>query len=114
MRAFVFTDKALSKHAGQFFWLSIDTEKTQNAPFVHKYPIRAWPSLYVIDPRKETILLRWVGGRGVAQLEKILADGRSAYGGSAGASPADLAQADRLYGEGRYADAVPAYQAALG
>src|SRR3954465_14996088 len=113
MRAFVFTDKALSKHAGQFFWLSIDTEKTQNAAFVHKYPIRAWPSLYVIDPRKESVLLRWVGGASVPQLEKIFADGRAAYGGSGEAAQGDLARADRLYGEGRYADAAPAYQAAL-
>src|SRR6476660_4184555 len=113
MRAVVFTDKALSKHAGQFVWLSIDTEKAQNAPFVHKYPIRAWPSLYVIDPRKETVLLRWVGGASVTQLEKIFADGRSAYGGSAGTGQGDLARADRLYGEGRYADAAPAYRAAL-
>ena len=113
MRAVVFTDKALSKHAGQFVWLSIDTEKAQNAPFVHKYPIGAWPSLYVIDPRKETVLLRWVGGASVAQLEKIFADGRNAYGGSAGTAQGDLARADRLYAEGRYPEAVPAYQAAL-
>jgi thiol-disulfide isomerase/thioredoxin len=50
MQAFVFTDKALSRNAGQFIWLSIDTEKEQNAPFVKKFPIRAWPSFYVIDP----------------------------------------------------------------
>src|SRR4029453_6729332 len=34
MRAFVFTDKALTQRAGQFVWLSIDTEKAQNAAFV--------------------------------------------------------------------------------
>ena len=60
MRAFVFTDRALAKHAGQFVWLSIDTEKAQNAAFVHKYPIRAWPSLYVIDPEKEAVVLSLV------------------------------------------------------
>ena len=112
MRAFVFTDKALSKHAGQFVWLSIDTEKAQNAAFVHKYPIRAWPSLYVIDPRQETILLRWVGAADVPRLEKLLAEGRRSYGGS-GAKDGDLARADRLYGEGKYAESVPAYRAAL-
>ena len=44
MRAYVFTDPALAKHAGQFVWLSIDTEKTGNAEFLRKYPIKAWPS----------------------------------------------------------------------
>jgi len=113
MRAFVFTDKALSKHAGQFVWLSIDTEKTQNAEFLKKYPIRAWPSLYVIDPRKEAILIRWVGAADVPRLEKLFAEGRRDYGGEAGAKGAELARADQLYGEGKYAESVPAYRAAL-
>jgi len=112
MRAFVFTDQALTKHAGQFVWLSIDTEKTQNAEFIHKYPIRAWPSLYVIDPRKEEILLRWVGAADVPRLEKLFAEGRRSYG-AAESSGGDLAKADKLYGEGKYAESVPAYRTAL-
>lgn len=113
MRAFVFTDKALAKHAGQFVWLSIDTEKAQNAPFSKKYPIRAWPSLYVIDPQKEAIALRWVGGANLSQLEKLFAQGeRAVRGGARGAAEA-LAKADALYGEGRYAEAAPAYREAI-
>ena len=78
MRAFVFTDPALAKHAGQFVWLSIDTEKAANAAFSRKYPIKAWPSMYVIDPVKESIVLRWVGGATVGQLEKLFAQGEQA------------------------------------
>jgi tetratricopeptide (TPR) repeat protein len=113
MRAFVFTDQALTKHAGQFVWLSIDTEKAQNADFIKKYPIRAWPSLYVIDPRKEEILLRWVGAADVPRLEKLFAEGRRSYGGKAAAGGGDLARADRLYGEGKYGESIPAYREAL-
>jgi Tetratricopeptide repeat len=114
MRAFVFTDKALTRHAGQFVWLSIDTEKARNAPFVQKYPIRAWPSFYVIDPKTETVAVRWVGGATVAQLDKLFDDGaRAVKGGERGAVEVTLAKADRLYGEGRYADAAPAYREAL-
>jgi len=112
MRAFVFTDKALAKHAGQFVWLSIDTEKAQNAAFVQKYPIRAWPSLYVIDPRREEILLRWVGAADVPRLEKLFAEGRRSYGAAENGG-GDLARADKLYGEGKYAESVPAYRTAL-
>src|SRR5215471_7672888 len=101
MRAYVFTDKALAKHAGQFVWLSIDTEKAQNAAFSKKYPIRAWPSLYVIDPTKEKIALRWVGGATVPQLEKLLADGTRAVRDSAEGAGTALAKADSLYGDGR-------------
>ncbi len=113
MRAFVFTDEALAKHAGQFVWLSIDTEKTQNAPFTKKFPIRAWPSFYVIDPAKETVVLRWVGGATVAQLEKIFADGERAAGGGGARAGEALARADALYGEGNYAEAGKAYAEAL-
>jgi tetratricopeptide (TPR) repeat protein len=114
MRAFVFTDQALAKHAGQFVWLSIDTEKAKNAAFSKKYPIRAWPSLYVIDPAREKIALRWVGGATVPQLEKLFADGTKAVkaGGGSGSTTL-LARADALYGDGRYAEAGEAYKKAL-
>lgn len=111
MRAFVFTDKALAKHARQFVWLSIDTEKTQNAAFAAKYPIRAWPSFYVIDPVEEAITLRWIGGATVAELGKLFDDGvRTAGAGKPGDS---LARADKLYSEGKYAESIAAYRDAL-
>ncbi len=113
MRAFVFTDRALAKHAGQFVWLSIDTEKAQNAPFVHKYPIRAWPSLYVIDPHNETVVLRWVGGATVDQLRKLFAEGRRAAGGGGPGADASVVRADALYGQGKYEEAAKAYREAL-
>jgi tetratricopeptide (TPR) repeat protein len=109
MRAFVFTDKALAKHAGQFVWLSIDTEKAKNAAFSRKYPIRAWPSLYVIDPAREKIALRWVGGATVPQLHKFLDDGRVAVKGGGSELDAMLAKADALYGAGEDSAAAAAY-----
>jgi predicted negative regulator of RcsB-dependent stress response len=113
MRAFIFTDPVLAKHAGQFVWLSIDTEKGRNAAFIRKYPIRAWPSLYVIDAEKERIALRWVGGVTVAQLEKLFADGEVAVRGAAGAASATLGRADGLYGAGEYKEAAAAYREVL-
>ncbi|HTR03826.1 MAG TPA: tetratricopeptide repeat protein [Thermoanaerobaculia bacterium] len=111
MRAFVFTDKALSKHAGQFVWLSIDTEKAQNAAFVKKYPIRAWPSMYVIDAASEKITLRWVGGATVAELDKLFVEA-SRPSKDAVASAA-LKQADALYAEGKYRESIAPYQEAV-
>jgi tetratricopeptide (TPR) repeat protein len=113
MRAFVFTDKALAKSASRYVWLSIDTEKAQNAAFSQKYPIRAWPSMYVIDPAKETIVVRWVGGATVGQLEKLFDDGERAVRGGAQGAARTLAAADALYGQGKYAEAAPAYRDAL-
>jgi len=113
MRAFVFTDRALARRAGQFVWLSIDTEKQGNAPFLTKFPVEAWPSYYVLDPVAERVSLRWVGGATVRQVEKILDDGRKAvHGGEKGVEEV-LARADGFYGEGKNADAVREYRDAL-
>jgi tetratricopeptide (TPR) repeat protein len=112
MRAYVFTDPTLTKRAGQFVWLSIDTEKAQNAPFTKKYPIRAWPSMYVIDPVSEKIVLRWVGGATVAELDKLFDDGRRAVARPA-ASTESLAKADALFSEGKYEESIPPYREAV-
>ena len=113
MRAFVFTDKALARRAGQFVWLSIDTEKRGNAPFLTKFPVEAWPSYYVLDSATEKVALRWVGGATVQQVEKILEDGRKAVRGGEKGLEEILARADRFYGEGKSADAVREYRDAL-
>ncbi len=113
MRAFVFTDKNLERRAGQFVWLSINTEKKENAPVLAKFPVEAWPSFFVIDPKSEKVVLRWVGSATVAQVGKILDDGRAAAGGRERGVDDVLARADRLYGEGKNADAAREYRLAL-
>lgn len=112
MRAFVFTDKALGRQAGRFVWLSVNTEKRENAAVLGKYPVKVWPSFYVIDPVAEKIVFRWVGGATTPQMQRILDDGaKAARGGKA--PGAALAGADRLYAEGKYAEAAGAYREAL-
>ena len=84
MRAYVFTDKALRRYAGQFVWLSLDVEKAENAQYRKKYATDALPMFFVLDPKTEKAALRWVGGATVPQLQKILADGLTAVKGSSG------------------------------
>jgi tetratricopeptide (TPR) repeat protein len=113
MRAYVFTDKALQRHAGQFVWLSLDVEKAENAPYKKRYAVDALPMFFVLDPTTEKAALRWVGGATVPQLQKILADGLAAVHGGGRVAETALASADRLYGEGSYGKAAAAYQRAL-
>ncbi len=97
MRAYVFTDPALAKLAGRFVWLSIDTEKGSNAPFLEKFPVDQWPSLFVIDPTTEKVALKWLGTATVAELGKLLDDGERVVRGAGGtAADEALAAADRL------------------
>jgi thiol-disulfide isomerase/thioredoxin len=113
MRAFVFTDPALAPRADQFVWLSIDTEKKSNAAVLEKYPVEVWPSFFVVDPKTETAAIRWVGAATVPQLFQILDDGSRAVRGRERGVDAILADADRLYGQKRNADAAAAYRQAL-
>jgi tetratricopeptide (TPR) repeat protein len=115
MRAFVFTDKALQRHAGQFVWLSLDVEKAENAPYRKKFGADALPMFFVVDPKTEKVALRWVGGATVPQLQKILADGLIAAKGTGRrrALEVALARADRSYADADYGAAAAGYEEAL-
>src|SRR2546425_2720177 len=104
MRANILTDAALTKHAGQFAWLSIDIDKDTNAPFLGKFPVEGTPAFLIIDGGTERVVLKWLGTASLTQLENLLDDARRASSSEAAASdvaPADLAlaRADRLNGE---------------
>jgi tetratricopeptide (TPR) repeat protein len=116
MRAFVFTDESLTRHAGRFVWLEIDTEKKQNAELRKKLGVPALPSFFIVDPSDEKVALRWTGGFTVAQLDRLLEDGVAAVSGRprAGGADAWLAEADSLYAAGDNAGAGRAYERALG
>jgi tetratricopeptide (TPR) repeat protein len=108
LRSHVFTDAALKKQAGRFVWLSIDTEKEQNRAFIDAHPIEVWPTLLVLDPSGHAAL-RWAGALDATQLVKLLDDGERAIAGQDA-----LGRADKLAADGKPADAVKAYQEALG
>ncbi|MGE6760230.1 thioredoxin family protein [Corallococcus interemptor] len=113
MRAYVFTDKALAKHAGRFVWLELNTDLTQNAVFQEKYPVEFWPTFFIIDPREEKALLRFAGSATVPQLERLFEDGERAYQGGATGADALLARGDALYGERKPAEAAESLSLAL-
>jgi thiol-disulfide isomerase/thioredoxin len=113
MRAYVFTDPMLAKQSKRFVWLSIDTEKEQNAAFLGKYPVDVYPTLMVIDPARETAVLRWPSSANATQLVKLLDDGERAAHGGGDAGARERARADRLAGERKWHDAAAAYRMAL-
>jgi tetratricopeptide (TPR) repeat protein len=113
MRAFVFTDASLTRQAGRFVWLSIDTENAKNAGFLRKYPVDVWPSMFVIDAATETAAMRWVGGATTAQLLGILSDGERAVRRTRGGFEEALARADRDYARGKNAEAAKGYREAI-
>ncbi|MBI3182841.1 MAG: thioredoxin family protein [Myxococcales bacterium] len=114
MHSHVFTDRALSRHAGRFVWLSVDTEKEKNLPFLERFPVDTWPTFLVVDASTEAAAFKWLGTATVPQLERMLEDGERALAGApAEAADAALARADRLYGERKPAEAALAYAEAI-
>ena len=115
MRAFVFTDPALTSRAGQFVWLELNTEDERNAAWQEKVTVDALPTYFVVKPDDETVALRGVGAMTVAEIGAFLDNARAALGGGTASSPVDetLFRADRLNGEGRKAEAAAAYRDAL-
>src|SRR5512138_3642809 len=114
MRSYVLPDRRLAKLAGRFVWLDLDTEQPRNAAFVEKFPIDAWPTILVLDPEREEVLLRWAGTATAEQIERLALDGeRALKAGRASRADAALARADRLLGERKHAEAAAAYREAL-
>jgi hypothetical protein len=114
MRAYVLPDARLVKLAGRFVRLDVDTERPASAAFVERFPIDAWPTLLVIDPATEAVVVRWAGTATAAQVERLALDGeRAIRAGQASRADAALARADRLLGERRHSDAAAAYRDAI-
>lgn len=112
MRAYVYTDSSLRRHAGQFVYLDLDTEKARNADFRRQYRIEAVPTLFFIDPANGSVRMRWLGGLTVPQLHALLDDVASG-GDTPPALLRRVAQADSLFGMGRNAEAAAAYAGVL-
>lgn len=112
MRAYVFPDTSLARHAAQFVWLDLDTENPRNAEYRRKYPINVFPTMLVIDPANESVVLRWPGALTVPQLHTLLDD---AAAGSRASTPLlrNLMRADSLFGAGDNKGAADAYQLVL-
>src|SRR5688572_658634 len=110
MRAYVYPDKALERYAGRFVWLSINAEEAKNAQFIGKYKIPALPTIMVIDPNRETVTARYIGGMTTTQLGKFLDEVRAEPRAGADAT---LASADRLAADGKQEEAAKLYAKAL-
>src|SRR5512143_3830078 len=116
MRAFVFSDPALASHAGQFVWLELNTDRSENEAVLQRHEADALPTFLVVDPKDEAVVLRWVGSFTIAQAEAFLEEAREKLRSArapASAADAALDRADRLYGKRDYATAAAAYREAL-
>ena len=113
MRANVLNDAALVKQAGQFAWLSVDSDKPANAAFVEQYATGGVPLFLIIDSQTEKTALAWYGTATAPQLLRLMEDGAHAIAGGLSGADAWLARADELNGQKKPAEAAKLYEQAL-
>jgi thioredoxin-like negative regulator of GroEL len=90
MRAYVLSDALLSPFAARFVFLSLDTERDEDAPLVAKLGVRVLPTMFVMDPKDERVVFAWPGSMTARELAALLADASST------AKPAHWLDRDRL------------------
>ena len=83
---------------------SIDTELAKSAPFLEKYPVSVWPTLFFIDPATETVRFRWAGSVDATQMAALLL--------AAQQHDAKAVDADALFAKGDSAGAAEKFAAA--
>ncbi|HEY3496106.1 MAG TPA: thioredoxin family protein [Polyangiaceae bacterium] len=117
MQEYVLRSEKLPDAAAHFVFLSIDTERAENAEFLKTLTLSAWPTFYVLSPEAR-VRGRWVGAASPGQFARFLADARRAeelsHAGAGASDPASLlVAADELAASGRFAEAARAYERAL-
>ncbi len=105
MKEQVFTRPAFTAFEKDVVFASIDTEKTKSDAFLKKFPIEVWPTLFFIDPVKETVVLKWIGSADETQMQALL---EAARGG-----PGALRDADDALATGKSEVAAEKYKAVL-
>jgi tetratricopeptide (TPR) repeat protein len=80
MRAFVFGDEALAPLSDRYVWLALDTERDGNASVVSKLGVTVLPTLYVLDPHDERVMLAWPGSLTAGELVALLDESRTDAG----------------------------------
>lgn len=115
LKSQVLADPALAPLAGRFVWLSVDTEREHNQPFLARFPVLVWPTLWVIDPRDERPLLRWPGSLRRDELRQLLDDVSAAFhqGHAPRGEAAALLLAERAAAEGKVEEAIRGFREAL-
>ena len=79
MQRFVLSDPGMKPVADAVVWASVETEREPNKAVVEKFPVDAWPTFLVVDPRSEAVLGRFLGSGTVQDLRAFVQEGVRAY-----------------------------------
>ncbi len=72
MQRDVLGDPALKAYEDRVVFAAVDTDRASSASFVARYPLKAWPTLFVIDPSSGAALAEHGGSLSLVELERFL------------------------------------------
>src|SRR5438477_1645870 len=114
MKRFVFPDPGLRPVKDAVVWLAIDSENPKNNAFLDRFPLDAWPTFLVIEPRGERVVGRWVGAASVNDFRAFVQEGARAAGSEKhDAATAALHKGYEARAKGDFASAASDYRKAL-
>jgi thioredoxin-like negative regulator of GroEL len=115
LRSFVFPDPSLQRFSSRFVWLSLDTERDENAALVGRLAVKVLPTLYVLDPATEKPVVAWPGSLTAPELADLLDDAASAVSRSdtGGEAAAAMLRGRQAGAAGNLDEAIAAYRASL-
>lgn len=106
LKEVVFPDPKLARFAEDFVWLAIDSEEPSNEAFLHRFPARSLPTLFIIDPATERAQLKWIGAATAVELADIFVDAKAATAPPRAGVPATNLDATALFLQGNHASAA--------
>src|ERR671936_173674 len=115
MKRFVFPDAGLRPVKDAVVWLSIDSENPKNNAFLDRFPLDAWPTFLILEPRAERVVGRWIGAASVNDFRTFVQEGVRSAGAKqkANAARAQLHRGYEARARGDFSDAAAAYSKAL-
>jgi tetratricopeptide (TPR) repeat protein len=103
MRSYVLSDPSLQALSSRFVWLSLDTERAENAPAVTRLGVKVLPTLFVVDPTSERTRIAHEGSLTASELARLLESEEAGAGGTPEATATRLAS---LAASKRFAECV--------
>jgi tetratricopeptide (TPR) repeat protein len=115
MKEVVLPDPILLGIKDAFVWLSVDSEKSDNAAFLDRFPAKSLPTLWIIDAKAEAPLFKWIGVATAEELRVLLEDGTRAKAESRsdGEATSLWIRGNRASAEGHAEQAVNLYRQAI-
>jgi tetratricopeptide (TPR) repeat protein len=72
MRETVLDEPALGRYGASYVAVAIDTDRLESSSFVAQYPMRVWPTFFVIDPETRVVLASFGGSMSLRELDAFL------------------------------------------